>query len=114
MGTHARELARQWRQTDSCKCAPRACDANNRRAIKRTDRTSATANESVIEAVHKALPDDESSCAVHIIDRTKPNTLASGTEHIATAVVCNKIERFTVQIIPTSQDQATVSARRIE
>jgi len=91
-----------------------ACATQARYGITTVPAERATANESVIEAVHKALPEEESSCAVHIIDRTKPNTLASGTEHIATAVVCNKIERFTVQIIPTSQDQATVSARRIE
>ena len=91
-----------------------ACATQARYGITTVPAERATANESVIEAVHKALPDEESSCAVHVIDRTKPTPLPSGTEHIATAVVCNKIERFTVQIIPTSQDQATVSARRLE
>jgi hypothetical protein len=91
-----------------------ACATEARYGITTVPADRATANESVIEAMRKALPQEESSCAVHVIDRTKPTELQSGTEHIATAVICNRIERFTVQIIPTAQDQATVSARRIE
>jgi len=90
-----------------------ACQTPVRYGVTTVPAAQASTNESVVQAIQKALAEKEAECPVHVIDRTPPTANGNVTDLVATAVVCNNLERYAVRIAPNA-DQVTISAHRLQ